>query len=88
MTPDQREQLRLSILRVCDENPTEWGHNLALLHQMCRNEGRSWLQRDDVKTEIQYLEDKGFIVRGEKAISPELRVWRIHSGGRDYLAEH
>jgi hypothetical protein len=85
--PDQREQLRLSLLRFLAENPTRWGFNLALLTQMARAEGRAALTSGEVEAELLYLEDKGLIAPAEKRLSPELRAWRISAAGRDLLAQ-
>lgn len=87
MTATEREQLRLSLLRFLADNPTRFGFNVALLLQMARNEGRSELVRTEVEAELQYLEDKQFITLVNKSISPENRVWRITSDGRDYFAQ-
>ena len=87
MSDDQREQLRISLLRFCAANTTRWGCNLALLNQMGRNEGRDWLGRDETEQEVQYLVDKGLLQPCGKIFSPECRAWRLHADGRDWLAE-
>lgn len=86
MTADQREQLRLSLLRFLCDNPTRFGFNAALLRQMACNEGRTGLDKATVEAELQYLEDKQLIVLAGKTISPENRSWRITAQGRDLLA--
>lgn len=86
MNATDRQQLRLSLLRFLDENVTRYGFELGYLHQCARSEGRPKLSADEVDAELLYLEDKGFIEQPAKAISPELRAWRINAAGRDYLA--
>lgn len=87
MTPGDREQLRLSLLRFLGDNPTRFGFNAPLLLQMARNEGRPGVTREDVVAEIEYLADKNLVGLVEKPISPENRAWRILAAGRDYLAQ-
>jgi hypothetical protein len=87
MTLNQREQLRLSLLRFLEENPTRYGLPAVLLWQFARAEGRPKLTEETLAVETQYLEDKGLILSVVKTISPENRAWRITAAGRDYLAE-
>lgn len=86
MTPTDREQLRLSLLRFLGDNPTRFGFNAALLLQMARNEGRPGLSREAAAAELEYLADKGLVAEVAKPISPENRAWRITAAGRDLLA--
>jgi hypothetical protein len=86
MTAEDREQLRLSLLRFCAENRTRFGSSSGLLHQRARNEGRSELTKDEVEAELDYLAEKGLIANAVKMISPEMRAWKITPEGRDYLA--
>ena len=41
---------------------------------------------DELDAELQYLADKKFVAPVDKAISPELKRWRITADGRDYAA--
>lgn len=86
MNATDREQLRLSLLRFLDENVTRFGFQLGYLLQRARSEGRPKLTSDEADAELIYLEDKKFIEQPAKAISPELRAWRITAAGRDFLA--
>lgn len=86
MNPIEREQLRLSLLRFLEENPTKMGMGAGLLLQMARSEGRSELTRAEVLAELQYLSDKGFVADVAKSISPENRCYRITGQGRDFIA--
>lgn len=88
MTPDQREQLRISLLRFLDANPTKFGVTTGLLTQMARSEGRSALTSEEVIREMEYLSDKGLVVCPGRVLSPELRTYRLHATGRDYLAQY
>lgn len=40
-----------------------------------------------VDAELQYLEDKGLVTATDKAISPELKRYRVTAEGRDYAAQ-
>ncbi len=88
MTSEQREQLRLSLLRFLDANPTRFGLGVPLLLQMARNEGRPKLEAEQVQVELGYLEDKALVAEVLKGISPENRAWRITSEGMDFVATH
>ena len=86
-TPEQREQLRLSLLRFMEDNASTRGMSAALLMQMSCSEGRSDLALNDVNFELRYLLDKKLIADVGKVISPELAAWRITAEGRDFLAQ-
>ena len=86
MDAPQREQIRLSLLRFLNENPTRFGMARGLLVQMLRSEGNPTITGEQVETELLYLEDKGLIQEAAKYISPENRAWRITAEGRDLLA--
>lgn len=86
MTAEQREQLRLSLLRFLEANGTRFGLATSLLVQMARSEGRPELERAEVVSELTYLEDKTFLAPVLKGISPENPAWRITAEGRDFLA--
>ena len=85
-TPEQREQLRLSLLRFMDDNASTRGMSAALLLQMARSEGRPDMDLSQVKVELQYLQDKKLIADVGKTISPELACFRINADGRDFVA--
>jgi hypothetical protein len=82
---EQREQIRLSLLRYCD-SADQFGLAASLLLQFLRNEGFRHLTQERLRAEILYLADKGFLVAVEKPISPENPAWRITAAGRDFLA--
>ncbi len=42
---------------------------------------------EELDAELLYLSDKGFVVAVAKAISPEMKRWRITADGRDYAAQ-
>ena len=86
MTTNQREQVRLSILRYC-ETAENYGLSAALLLQFLRNEGFRSLTGAQIRAELQYLADKSFIMAVAKTISPENEAWRITAGGRDFVAQ-
>jgi hypothetical protein len=87
MHPEEREHLRLSLLRFLDANATAHGLSASLLLAFARNEGRPRLTPDEVAAELGYLADKGLAAPAPKPISPENRAWRITAQGRDFLAE-
>ncbi len=85
MNTQQREQIRLSVLRY-GESADQFGLAASLLLQFLRNEGFRALTREQLQREILYLADKGFLVAVNKPISPENPAWRITAAGRDFLA--
>lgn len=87
MTPELREQLRLSLLRLLALNPTDYGTPLGVLRALAAAEGRPDLTPTEVRAELLYLADAGLVRRVDKQISPELSAWRVTKAGRDYLAE-
>jgi hypothetical protein len=87
MSPQQREQLRLSLLRFMDENPSRFGLPTDFLLQQARSEGRQALIYQEVETELEYLAEKGLCSEVPKTISPEKRNWKISANGRDFLAQ-
>jgi len=86
ITPEQREQVRLSVLRHLDANTTDFGLSSALLLQFLKNDGQR-VDAMDLKIELRYLADKNLIARIAKVISPENAHWRITAEGRDFFAQ-
>ena len=86
MNANQREQLRLSLLRFLDANAGR-RTSLALLTQYAKSEGRPALSGDEVKAELFYLRDKGLVAASAKVISPENPAFDITAAGRDAYAE-
>lgn len=84
LTAQQREQVRLCILRYC-LMPTSVGLICANL----RSEGFRGIERRQVELEIRYLADKekGLLAEMEKLVSPENKIWETTARGRDFLAE-
>jgi FlaG/FlaF family flagellin (archaellin) len=80
ITPEQRQQARLSILRL-----TTNALSASILRAYLRSEGFV-LDKSDVELEILYLMDKGFLAKVNKEISPEIPNFRVTASGRDYLA--
>lgn len=80
LTPEQREQVRLSLLRYALRQS-----RTGILRANLRAEGYR-LDDDTVMQEITYLEDKGLLKAEMKFISPENKFWRTTADGRDYLA--
>ena len=80
LTPEAREQVRLSLLRYA-LRPSRPG----ILRASLRAEGYK-LDDETVDHEITYLSDKGLIKSEFKFISPENKFWRTTADGRDYLA--
>lgn len=84
LTPQIREQVRLSILRYC-EGALPYGLSAAILRQMLSSEGFK-LERDQVQAEIDYVAERGFLKTEVKSISPENAIWKITADGRDERA--
>jgi len=85
MQPQQREQIRLSLLRYCG-SAAQCGLATALLQQLLASEGFRGLTIDQLRAELIYLADKGLVAALPKVISPENEAWRITAAGRDFLA--
>ena len=80
------EQLRLSLLRYLDENPTRFGLPAARLRQNAVNEGFEVSARE-VERELDYLVEKNLAAPVSKEVSPENRAWKITAAGRDHRAQ-
>jgi hypothetical protein len=87
MKPHQRELLRLALLRVLETNATSYGLGIEALRHLAAQFGFPSPKPAAVALEIQYLEDKGFVLPVNKVVSPENRAWRISAAGRDSLAQ-
>jgi hypothetical protein len=87
LTSDDREQLRLSLLRFLEANNSRFGLPTDFLLQRARAEGRPMLLREQIETELDYLTDKTLVDEVLKSISPERRSWRITAAGRDHFAQ-
>lgn len=81
LSSQQREQIRLSILRLCLSASTA-----GLLLSYLRAEGFRGLEDEQLALELVYLEDKKLLTHEAKIISPENKLWRTTAEGRDYLA--
>ena len=86
LNAQQREQLRLSLLRFLNGNPN-YGMPTAFLLQMARAEGRPKLDEESVTAELEYLAEKNLAARMPKKLSPENKSWKITADGRDFVAE-
>lgn len=86
LNPQQREQLRLSLLRFLNDTP-RFARPVALLLQMARAEGRPALDAETVELEMEYLAGKKLVLESSKTLSPEVRSWKISVEGRDFLAQ-
>lgn len=89
MSPAERQQARLSLLRYLDaaaESAPGRGIGEAVLQQYLVAEGFSG-GAQMAKAELTYLEEKGLVVKVAKSFSPELPVWRITAAGRDAYAQ-
>lgn len=84
-TNEQREQIRLSLLRYCG-SAAQFGLAAPLLLQSLVSEGFRGLTPEELRAELVYLADKGLVAPLPKMISPENEAWRITAAGRDHLA--
>lgn len=87
MNTQTRELLRINLLRTC-ASCASVGAGIDLLVTGARTQGFTKADEEVVGDELQYLLDKQFVTRVEKAISPENRRWRATAEGRDELAQH
>ena len=86
MTHELREQLRINLLNQANA-ASHFGLTDSAYRQGARTQGYQ-VELEDVKREIEYLADAGFLKAVEKAISPVLRKHRITKEGRDWLDIH
>lgn len=86
MSPEPRELFRRALLEALDANGTRYGLGLAALRLHLAPFGFPGSNTADIERELLYLIDKGFVAEVTKAVSPELRSWRITAPGRDHLA--
>jgi hypothetical protein len=84
LTPEQREQVRLSLLRYGLGSFT-----VGLARQYLASEGFRGLTKEQVQAEINYLADpaKALLRLNGKLISPEVATYSTTAEGRDYLAQ-
>lgn len=87
MNPESREDFRKALLRVLDANNTRFGLGAKALGHLVASYGFPSPNQDDVKSEVQYLEDKELVSQVMKGVSPENRCWRITAAGRDFVAQ-
>lgn len=87
MSTEERELLRLAILRVMEANRTAFGLPAPALGLQLWRFGFQ-VDPAELAVELDYLLDKGLLALKEKFISPENRAWRITAAGRDFIALH
>ena len=84
MTSTELERLRVALLqqlRELDDMP------FAALLTGARLAGHRELTEAQLRAELAYLGDKGFVAPVAKPLSPENKRWRLAAAGRDFLAE-
>lgn len=86
MTSEQRELLRQALLEVMERNKTKFGLGVVSLGHWVRTMGH-YPSPDEIRAEVQYLIDVGYVTALDKTISPENAAWRITAKGRDYVAQ-
>jgi hypothetical protein len=86
LTDTDREQLRLSLLRILARNPTRWGISIGLIEQQLAAEG-SPSATGDIEAELLYLTDRGMVAGVSQVVAPNRLHWRITAAGRDAWAQ-
>lgn len=87
MNAQQREQVRLSLLRHLDANAGQrFGLTESVMLMQLRAEGFG-LQLPELRAELAYLQGRSLAAPQAKAISPENPNWQITSAGRDEYAQ-
>lgn len=84
MTPEQKENLRLAILRVLDSNRTRFGLSVPGITTHLVQFGCA-PTRDVLLDELDYLTGKELVEEALKIVSKENRAWRLTDAGRAYL---
>ena len=85
MSPAELELLRVALAQSL--RATGYAQTIAILLVAAKQAGFRDVTEAAVRSEVQYLADKGLVVADEKTISPENKRWRITAAGRDWLAE-
>ena len=86
MNHELREQLQINLLNQANA-ASQFGLTDSAYRQGARTQG-FMVELEDVKREIDYLVEAGFLKPVEKAISPVLRKHRLTKEGRDWLDIH
>lgn len=76
---------REALLSVADANGSRYGLSVSSFTLFARRFGFQETTQT-TERELDYLTDKRLLAEVPKAISPEVRAWRITAEGRDYLA--
>ncbi|HWY76869.1 MAG TPA: hypothetical protein VN281_14705 [Verrucomicrobiae bacterium] len=84
--PQQRELLRIAVLRVLDTNPSGKMFGRASIALLCNQYGFA-PSLAEISAELHYLESAGLIKVRDKTISPEVQTWQITKAGMDFVAQ-
>jgi hypothetical protein len=87
MDAQQKELLRLALLRVMDANKTGRGLGPVALKSLIGTYAAT-ASVEEIAIELSYLADKEMVASVDKRISPELTAWRITATGRDFIAQN
>lgn len=85
MNGEQRERLRLALLRVLEANNTRFGLGAPALQHLVEGFGFVGVGLEVVKDEVDYLVRKELVVEVLKVVSRENRCWRITEVGVGFL---
>lgn len=86
MTPQQKEHLDTSLLRVMAANHSRFGLQAAALQALVRPLG-TLADEMVIVDRVEYLVGKGFVAEANKEIGKAVRAWRITDAGREWLDE-
>lgn len=86
MNAQMREMLRLCLLEAA-ELALPRAVELATARLAANVRGFRKATDDEIRTELDYLTDKGLLALESKTVSPENKRWRLTAQGRDFLAE-
>ncbi len=87
MSPEQKEMLRIGLLRLIDAADAERGIAESYLLDSINLVGSVKITMPELRNELAYLRDKSFVAIAPKQLSPENRRWAKTATGRDFLAE-
>jgi len=85
MNAEQRENLRVALLRVLEANNTRFGLGVPALRHLLPTFGFGGVAEETVRDEIDYLVRKELVVEVLKVVSRENRCWRITEVGIGFL---
>jgi hypothetical protein len=92
MTPEEREELRLALIRWLATKPLRYGSPARYLAMCAKSEVWPDVTIDEINAQLEYLAGPTNpigkpLVEEVAKLSPENRSWKITSAGSDFAAQ-